>query len=68
MHINSLFFLTGSRECLILLGIQIPGILAISSATILLQVGKLRPGVGAGCFKALQRRDRTFSFQSDFLL
>lgn len=51
MHINSYFFLPGFRECLILLRIQVPGILATSSAAILLQVGKLRPGVGAGCFK-----------------
>lgn len=48
------------------IGTQRPGIPATSFVTILFQVRRLRPGVEAGGFKALQRRDRMSSFSRTF--
>lgn len=48
------------------IGTQRPGILATFFVTILFQARRLRPGVEAGGFKVLQRRDRMFSFSRTF--
>lgn len=46
------------------LGIQVPGVLATSSATILLQVGKLRPGLGGRLFQSFAEKGQNVLFQS----